>query len=248
MIAILFLAGLMVGSFLNVCIDRLPRGQSIISPPSHCDSCGRRLMPWDLVPVLSYLWLRGKCRHCQTPISPRLPLVELSNGVLFAYMGYQYELSWQLIPALLYGAIFILIFVVDLEQGLILNVVVYPGMALAIALSPLWPGVGLWGALGGGGAGFALMLAIYLAFKGGMGAGDVKLAALIGFATGFPGVFLALFLSVVLGGVTAALLLLSRRKGRKDPIAFGPFLALGAQVTLMWGPQLSQWYLAQLRL
>lgn len=246
MIAFFFLAGLVVGSFLNVCIDRLPRGQSIVNPPSHCESCGRRLTAYDLVPVLSYVWLRGRCRYCGAAISPRLPLVELITALLFAYVGYIYGLSLQLIPGLLYVALFTIIFVVDLERGLILNVVTYPGMALAVAASPLWPGVGLWGSLLGGGVGFAVLLLLYFVFRGGMGAGDVKLAALIGFATGWPMVFLALFLAVVLGGVAAAFLILLKRKRRKDAIAFGPFLALGAMVTLVWGTQLLQWYLIYL--
>ncbi|MFQ5925559.1 MAG: prepilin peptidase [Dehalococcoidia bacterium] len=245
-IALFALLGLAVGSFLNLCIDRLPLGRSIISPPSHCDACQQRLKAQHLVPLFSYLWLRGRCRYCGAHIPRRLPLVELATALLFAFLSWQYGLSLQLGMALVYGSLFLLIFVIDLEHGLVLNNLVYPGMALAFVFSFFWPELGVVRALLGGVIGFGLMLIPYLISRGGMGGGDVKLAGLIGLATGFPLIFLALFLGILSGGIVAIALLISGVKSRKEPIPFGPFLAAAAMVTLIWGPAMYQWYIGLL--
>lgn len=249
-IVVFALLGLTVGSFLNLCIDRLPLGKSIVSPPSHCDACQRRLKASDLVPLFSYLWLRGRCRYCGARISPRFPVVELATALLFAFLCWQYLLSPQLAMALLYACLFVVIFVIDLEHGLVLDKVVYPGMALAFVFSffwpgleVFWPGLGVASALLGGAVGFGLMLLPYLISRGGMGGGDVKLAGLIGLVTGFPQVFFALLLGIVGGGLVAIALLLSGVRSRKEPIPFAPFLATGAMVTLIWGPAIYNWWL-----
>lgn len=252
-IALFALLGLAVGSFLNLCIDRLPPGKSIISPPSHCDACQQRLKTLDLVPLFSYLWLRGRCRYCGAHITRRLPLVELATPLLFAFLSWQYGLSLQLAIALIYACLFLVIFVIDLEHGLVLDNVVYPGMALAFVFSffwpwteIVWPDIGVLSALLGGVIGFGLMLIPYLISRGGMGGGDVKLAGLIGLVTGFPLVFFALFLGILGGGLVAMALLISGVKSRKEPIPFGPFLAVAAMVTLIWGPAMYQWWLTLL--
>ena len=204
------LLGLAIGSFLNVCIDRLPASQSIIRLPSHCNSCNQTLMVRDLVPLFSYLWLRGRCRYCSARIPIRLPIVELATCFLFAFLTWHYGLSPQLAMALVYACIFLIIFVIDLEQGLILNAVAYPGMALAFVFSffwswpdTIWPDIGVLSALLGGAVGFSFMLLPYLISRGGMGGGDVMLAALIGLVTGFPLVFVALLLGILSGGLLA---------------------------------------------
>ena len=252
-IVLFALLGLTVGSFLNLCIDRLPLGRSIISPPSHCDACQQRLKTWDLVPLFSYLWLRGRCRYCGAHIPRRLPLVELATALLFALLSWQYGLSLQLAIALIYASLFLVIFVIDLEHGLVLDNVVYPGMALAFVFSffwpwpeLVWPDIGVLSALLGGAIGFGLILIPYLISRGGMGGGDVKLAGLIGLVTGFPLVFFALFLGILGGGLVAIALLISGVKSRKEPIPFGPFLAAAAMVTLIWGPAMYQWYIGLL--
>jgi len=252
-IVLFALLGLAVGSFLNLCIDRLPLGKSIISPPSHCDACQQRLKTWDLVPLFSYLWLRGRCRYCGAHIPRRLPLVELATALLFALLSWQYGLSLQLAIALIYASLFLVIFVIDLEHGLVLDKVVYPGMALAFVFSffwpwpeLVWPDIGVLSALLGGAIGFGLILIPYLISRGGMGGGDVKLAGLIGLVTGFPLVFFALFLGILGGGLVAIALLISGVKSRKEPIPFGPFLAAAAMVTLIWGPAMYQWYIGLL--
>lgn len=245
-IALFALLGLAVGSFLNVCCDRLPLRQSIISPPSHCGLCGKKLKVVDLVPIFSYLWLRGRCRYCGARIPLRLPLLEVGTALLFALLCWQYGLGPQLPMALIYACIFLVVFVIDLEHGLILDIVVYPGMVLALIFSFFWPELG-WPSLGvlsallGGAIGFGLMLVPYLISGGGMGGGDVKLAGLIGLAIGFPYVLIALFTAIITAGVLAIALVASRRRSRKQTIPFGPFLAAAAMVALVWGHPIADW-------
>ena len=242
--------GLVVGSFLNVCIDRLPQNKSIAYPPSHCEACQHKLSAKDLIPVFSYLRLRGRCRYCQVSIPRKLLWVELAAAVIFALLYWHYRLSPELGLMAFYACLFIVIFVIDLEHSLILNKVVYPTMVVALLLSLYpWPwfseSIGMrvaYAALGGA-IGFVVFLLIALVSRGGMGWGDVKLAALIGLATGFPLVFVAIIMAAILGGIVAVVLLVTRRRGRREMIPFGPFLAVAAMVTLLWGSNILSWYL-----
>lgn len=247
--------GLFVGSFLNVCIDRLPGGQSIISPRSHCASCHHKLGFSDLLPVFSYLWLRGRCRYCGAAIPPRIPLVEGITSLLFALLFWRFDLSVALVISLIYISLFIVIFAIDLEHMLVLNITVYPAMVLALVLSLFWPGVqaidlpGGWivgklaSSLAGGAIGLAAMALPLIIYRRGIGLGDLKLGALVGLMTGYPSVFVALLFSVVSGGLVAALLLAFRVKRRSEPIPFAPFLVTGATVGLLWGQDILKWYL-----
>jgi leader peptidase (prepilin peptidase)/N-methyltransferase len=260
LIILFALLGLAIGSFLNVCIDRLPQNKSIVFPPSHCEACQHKLAAKDLIPVFSYLRLRGRCRYCQASIPRRVFWVELATGLIFALLYWHYGLSEELGIAAFgvlafYACLFIIIFVIDLEQGLILNKVAYPGMvaALLLALYP-WPWFSesikesmvmrvAYAALGGG-IGFAIFLLIALVSRGGMGWGDVKLAALIGLATCFPLVFVAIIMGVILGGIVAVALVITKKRKRRQTIPFGPFLALTTMITLLWGSNILSWYLA----
>jgi len=244
------LLGLAVGSFLNVCIDRLPRNESIVNPPSHCSACQHKLAVKDLIPVFSYFRLRGRCRYCQAAIPRRLFWVELATGLIFAFLYWHYGLSVGLGVMAFYACLFIIIFVIDLEHGLILNKVVYPGMVVALLLALLpqswltqWTVTGVANAALGGGIGFAIFLLIALASRGGMGWGDVKLAALIGLATGFPLVFFSIIMGAILGGIVAVALVIAKKRKRRETIPFGPFLALAAMITLLWGSNILSWYL-----
>jgi len=250
LIIIFAVLGLAVGSFLNVCIDRLPSNKSIVFPPSHCEACQHKLSAKDLIPVFSYLRLRGRCRYCQASVPRRLFWVELAAAVIFALLCWHFQLSPELGVMIFYACLFIIIFVIDLEQGLILNKVVYPTMVVAflLALYP-WPWLSdsmvmrvAYAALGGG-IGFVIFLLIALVSRGGMGWGDVKLAALIGLATGFPLVFLAVIMGAILGGIVAVALMVAKKRKRREAIPFGPFLALAAMVTLLWGSNILSWYL-----
>jgi leader peptidase (prepilin peptidase)/N-methyltransferase len=256
-IVIFVLLGMVVASFLNVCCDRLPVGESIVYPPSHCSACRHRLSPKDLIPVFSYLWLRGRCRYCQAPIPRRILWVEIGTGVLFGYLYWHYMvwhhgLGIELPVILFYCCLFIVFLVIDLEHGLILNKIVYPALAVALLISVFFsiffpqstivPHIGQ--AAIGGGIGLVLFLLVVIISRGGMGWGDVKLAALIGLVTGFPLVIVALLMGIILGGLVAVLLLSLKIKKRKEAIPFGPFLSLATIVTLLWGSSILNWYLS----
>lgn len=245
------LLGLCMGSFVNVCIDRLPRRESIIKPPSHCSACNHKLGILDLVPLFSYLWLRGRCRYCRTPIPLRLPVVEGMTALLFTFLFWRFGLGLELGISLIYASLLIIIFVIDLENQLVLDKVTYPGMVLALAFSFFRPGPGVVSSLEGGAlglVGMALPLIVYRFClcerrQDGMGMGDVKLGALVGLMIGYPLVVIALLVAVITGGLVAAILLISGAKKRSDSIPFAPFLATSAMVTLIWGPAIYQWYL-----
>jgi len=237
------LLGLFIGSFLNVCIDRLPQGQSIINPRSHCAACNHKLGILDLIPLFSYLWLRGRCRYCRAHIPLRLPIVEGVTGLLFTFLYWKFGLGLELGISLVYACLLTVIFVIDLENQLVLDKVIYPGMALALAFSFFWPGLGVISSLEGGALGLVAMALPFVIYRRGMGMGDVKLGALVGLISGYPLVVIALLLSVITGGLVAATLLIFRIKKRTDPIPFAPFLATSAMVTLLWGQAICQWYL-----
>ncbi len=229
------LLGAAVGSFLNVCIDRLPRRQSLVRPGSHCDSCGAGLVWTELLPIISFLALRGRCRTCGTAISRRTPIVELLTAAIFATLSYHFGIS--LVAAILafYAAVFIVILFVDLEHGIIPDRIVYPAAAAAILFSLALPEVGPLRAVLGGLIGFGVLLAIFLVARGRVGGGDVKLAGLIGVTAGFPLVVPALVLAGLAGGLAGVILLGSRRKGLRDRVPFGPCLVMGAAFVLFLG-------------
>jgi leader peptidase (prepilin peptidase)/N-methyltransferase len=242
MVLLYALLGLVVSSFLNVCIDRLPEKASIVLPPSHCPACGRRLAPFDLIPLLSYLLLRGRCRYCGAPIPRRVLLVEAVTGLLFVLLWYHYGLSLPLLLATLYTCFFVIIFFIDLEHQLVLNRVIYPAIVVALLAVPFTPNHDVVELLVGGGIGFGLLFLIALIYPAGMGMGDVKLATFIGLVVGFPAVFAALLISFVAGGLVGGGVLLTGLKGRKDPIPFAPFLVAGGMVAMLYGQQVIEWY------
>ncbi len=256
LIVVFALVGTAIGSFLNVCIDRLPAGKSLVYPPSHCDACQHRLSLKDLIPVFSYLGLRGHCRYCRAPIPRRVFWVEVGTGLLFALTYWHYGLSAEFAVITFYCCLFIVLGVIDLEHKLILNKIVYPAAVVALIISiflplpgfidsPLpWPQI-INGIIGGA-IGFVLLSIPALVSRGGMGWGDVKMAALIGLVTGFPLVIVAILTGIVLGGLVAGFLLLFGIKKRKDAIPFGPFLSLATIAALLWGSNIINWYLGLL--
>lgn len=243
MVLLYVLLGLAISSFLNVCIDRLPEGESIVSPPSHCPACGRRLAPFDLIPLLSFILLRGRCRYCGAPIPWRVLLVESTTGLLFVLLWYRYGFSSWLLLATLYTCFFIVIFFIDLEHQLVLNRVIYPAIVVALLAIPFAPGHSAKELLLGGLIGFVLLFLIVFAYPAGMGMGDVKLATFVGLVVGFPSVFVALLISFVAGGLVGGGLLLTGLKGRKDPIPFAPFLVAGGMIAMLYGKEIMDWYL-----
>jgi leader peptidase (prepilin peptidase)/N-methyltransferase len=241
------LLGMAIGSFLNVVIDRLPAGQSLFFPASHCPSCQRRLTAIELIPVISYLWLRGHCRYCQAAIPRRVLGVEIVSGIIFASLYLHYGLGSEMVVGDFYFSLFLVLFVIDLEHHLILNTLVYPSLVVALLFSIFLSHLEVVPTIAdsaiGGAIGLGLFLLIIIVSRGGMGWGDVKMATLIGFVVGYPSVFVALFLAVVVGGLVGGLSLVFKAKSRKQSIPFGPFLSVGAMVTLIWGADLLDWYL-----
>ncbi len=231
----------------------------MLRPPSHCPTCGRRITPLELVPVLSYLMLRGRCYRCRAPIPLRVLVIEVVLGLLAGYLWWAMGISAASLLLLGFSSLFLLMAVIDLEHGIIPDVLVYPGLAAGLLLAPWWlhlglelelefwgssaPGSLLLGSLIGGAVGGGAFSLIILLYPQGMGWGDAKMAGLIGVVSGIPGVLVALLTAVLSGGLVAVLLLALGWRTRKQSIPFGPFLALGAIVALAGGKGLWCWYL-----
>lgn len=244
MTSAVILFSLCIGSFLNVCISRLPRGQSLWFPSSHCPHCRQPLNVGELIPLVSYLWQRGHCRSCGVPISRRYPLTELATAGLF-WLAWEC-LGWQLglLRAWLLAASLLVVAVVDAEHQLIpdeLNLWLgWWGLCLLpLPQAPSWSAA-LGASLGGGG----LLLALAWLSRGGMGGGDIKLLLALGPWLGWPGMALCLFFAFAGGGLVGLCLLASGRKRRGDAVAFGPFLAAAAYGVLLGGDGLWQAYAA----
>ncbi len=242
--ALFFVLGLSVGSFLCVCIDRLPNSRSIIKPPSHCESCGRKLGTLDLIPIISYLALRGKCRYCGEKIPANVLIVELVTGLLFLLFWLYYGLVLDLLFALIYGCFFIVIFFIDLKHYLVLNKVIYLAIAVALIIAAATQYGDIKVPLLGGVIGAGVLLLIVLVSRGGMGMGDVKLGAFIGLIVGYyQGVAVFLLISFILGGVIATALFLLKRKGSKEVIPFAPFLIFGGIVAMLYADAIWRFWL-----
>jgi len=245
MVAVPLLFGLVIGSFLNVVIARVPEGKSVWRPRSACPGCGAPI-PWhDNIPILSFLALRGRCRACAMVIPWRYPLVEMvtATAFVFAYILFGPTLDGAVAAALL--ATLIAITAIDLRHQIIPDVITLPGIVAGFAASLLTSRVAWLDSLIGIAVGAGIFLVIILASGGGMGGGDMKLGAMLGAFLGWKLGLLALLLGVLAGGAVAVCLLLLGRKGRKEAIPFGPYLALGGAVSLLWGDRLLAWYLGR---
>jgi leader peptidase (prepilin peptidase)/N-methyltransferase len=250
--ALVFVVGACIGSFLNVCIYRIPAGRSIVYPPSACPRCGTRIRALDNVPLLSWIWLRGRCRHCQAPISARYPLVELLTGLTALGMVLHYGWHPQAAVYFVFGAALIAITFIDLDHQIIPDVITLPGIPLALLASLLAPEVtlrdALLGVLAGGGSLYLVALGYQLLTGAeGMGGGDIKLLAMIGALVGWQGVLFTIFFSSFLGTLVGLAYILTTRRSAKARIPFGPFLAVGAVAYLFVGAQVIRWYLSWMR-
>ena len=241
------LLGLLIGSFLNVVIYRVPRGESIVTPGSHCPACGHALRAWELIPVISFLIQKRQCRSCQARISWRYPIVELLTGTLFFFTA-RLSLSTETHPArmllnLVFVAVLLALSFIDLDTFRLPDVLTLPLLGLGILGAFLIPGnpsgwESVLSALGAGG----LFWFIARVYPQGMGFGDVKLVAAMGAFLGFPSIFLAVFMGSFVGALVGIFLLLTGQKRFRQQIPFGPYLALGAIFTLFWGTQVFDWY------
>lgn len=233
--------GLAVGSFLNVVAARVPRHLSIVAPRSACPSCGTQLTWYDNIPLVSYAVLRGRCRHCSAGISWRYPAVELLTGALIAAAAWRFGFTWDFPIAAVVLSVLVVVSATDLELRVIPNAVVVPAAAVVVAANSLVHPSAEWAVAGVGAAAF--LLAAALAYPGGMGMGDVKLALLLGAACG-RSVGVALLIAMISALVPALVLLLKHgAAARKMSIPFGPFLALGGAVALFAGAPVLEWYL-----
>ncbi|MDD2273479.1 MAG: prepilin peptidase [Desulfuromonadaceae bacterium] len=243
-----FIFGTLVGSFLNVCICRLPKDESIVSPPSHCPVCSYQIRWYDNIPLLSYLLLRGKCRGCGTGISIQYPLVELLNGILTMLLFFRFGPTLLFATLFLFCSALVVITFIDIEHQIIPDEISLPGIVVGFALSFFLQGHGwlnsLLGILLGGGS---LLLVAYsyqrLTGKEGMGGGDIKLLAMMGAFLGWKAVPFIIFASSLIGSVVGVSIMLLQKKDSKLAIPFGPYLALGAVLYLFYGKALIRWYL-----
>jgi leader peptidase (prepilin peptidase)/N-methyltransferase len=240
--------GAIVGSFLNVCIHRVPKGESIVAPGSHCPHCKSPIKFYDNIPLVSYLLLGRKCRYCHGVISIQYPLVEgvtaLSSFLLFVRFG----VSWSYFFYFAFVAALIVITVIDLFHQIIPDVISLPGIGVGLLACLIFPGLpflnSLIGMLLGGGSLFVVGTLYQWLFKReGMGGGDVKLLAMIGAFLGWKAVILTILLSSLIGSITGVIVMVARGKDFKYAIPFGPFLSLGAVISLFYGQAIITWYL-----
>ncbi len=247
-----FLVGTAVGSFLNVCIHRVPRSLSLIRPQSMCPNCQTKIAFYDNVPILSYLWLRRRCRYCGAVISVRYPLVELVSGLFAVAVFDRYGFSWEgLFLFALVGALLVVTFI-DIDHQIIPDVITLPGIGVGFLASFLVRYItykeSLIGILLGGGS---LLLVAWgyqlLTKREGMGGGDIKLLALIGAFLGWKGVVFTIFAGSAIGTAAGVVVAISTGGGRRLAIPFGPFLSLGALLYLFFGTQMINWYAALMR-
>ena len=257
------LLGLLIGSFLNVCIYRIPKGESVVMPPSHCMNCGNRLTAIDLVPVFSFLFLRGKCRHCGVKISPRYAIVELFTSLTFVLLFYKYHLSLvDFIASAYFISILIAIFFIDLDHMIIPDELVIAGLIGGVPLIvynifnavQIYGDRNWWTPLLGALVGFGVLLLV--AFLGfviyktdeAMGGGDIKLFAPIGIFLGWKMTVVAFLLSVFIAAFISIILMLLGIKDRKSTIPFGPFIVIGTFLTYLYGWDILNWYIGTLNL
>ncbi len=249
---LIFIFGLCIGSFLNVCIYRLPKSKSIVHPRSMCPHCGALIRSYDNIPILSYLALKGKCRHCETSISFRYPVIELMSGIFAVGVFLKYGLTFEAVIYYAFVAALLVITFIDIDHQIIPDVITLPGIPIFFAASFALPEItvveSILGILIGGGSLFSIAWLYHLLTqKEGMGGGDIKLLAMMGAIIGWQGVLFAIFVASAVGTVSGMLLMLKNRKTMKLAIPFGPFLAIGGTAYILFGPQLIAWYFNLLR-
>ncbi|MDI6703870.1 MAG: prepilin peptidase [bacterium] len=244
---LIFILGACFGSFLNVCIYRIPKKLSIFTPRSFCVNCKTPIKPWENIPFISYILLRGKCSTCKAKISPRYFIVELLTAIIYLLVFRRFGFGLPLMTYLFFSSLLIIITFIDLEHQLILNKITHSGIILGLLASFLLPNLSLFQSLLGGLMGglviyFLHLLSLLLFRKVGMGGGDLKLAILLGVFLGWKNLLLSLLIASFTGGIVGSILIFLRIKKRTDYIPYGPYLCLGAMVVLLWGEDIISWY------
>lgn len=241
---IIFILGLVIGSFLNVCIYRIPKEESIVFPSSHCTSCNHKLMAWDLVPLFSYLFLRCRCRYCNEEISARYPSIELLNGLLYLIIYFKFGLTIITIKYCILASILVVIGIIDYDtQFVFTSTTITSGVigAIFIIVQAFAYKNGVMDLIIGGIVG-AICIGVIVFMTKGMGTGDIEVAAVCGIFLGVKGILLGLFLAIVIGGVAGIIILLLKLKKAKEKIAFVPFIAIGSLISMVWGIKILECY------
>lgn len=236
--------GLVIGSFLNVCIYRIPKGESIIFPPSHCGKCKHTLKPQDLVPVLSFIFFRGRCRYCRKKISIRYPIIESLNGILYLLVYLKFGMSLMILKYLILVSLLIVIGMIDYDsQFVFTSTTIFGGIAavIFIIIEGIIYHTDVANLILGGLLGFGI-IGIIVFITNGMGTGDIEIAIVCGLFLGAKGILLGLFLAIILGGVTCVFILAMKLKEAKERIAFGPFIGIGTMISMLWGVDILKFY------
>lgn len=237
--------GLVIGSFLNVCICRIANEESIAFPPSHCTNCGYELKAKDLIPVLSYIFLGGKCRSCKEKISIQYPIVEILNAILYIAIYLKFGFTLNLFKFCLFASLLIVIGFIDFKTKYVYNSTVVFGVVSGILFEVLeWMETKSipWNYIAGAFIGFGIIYLIVILTRG-MGEGDIDIALICGLFLGIKGILVTLFLAIILGGIVATIILIFKLKERKAEIAFGPYLAIGGIIACLYGSRLIDIYL-----
>ena len=247
-VSLVFMFGMCIGSFLNVCIYRLPSSTSIINPSrSFCPQCNNAIQFYDNIPVLSYLWLKGRCRNCKAPISLRYPLVELMTGILAIAILFKFGLTIEGVIYFVFMSSLLVITFIDIDHKIIPDIISLPGIPIGLAASFVLPAMtfksSLFGLLTGGGS-LLLVAWIYslITRKEGMGGGDIKLLGMIGAFGGWKGVIFTIFAASLTGTLVGMIVMLLKGKNLKFAIPFGPFLSIGAMSYVFFGEKVIFWY------
>ena len=242
--ALIVILGLVIGSFLNVCIYRIPKEESIAFPPSHCAKCQHNLSPIDLVPVFSYIFLRGKCRYCKEKISIRYPLIESLNGILYLILYLKFGLTLIALKYCILVSLLIVIGMIDYDtQFVFTSTTIFGGIiaSIFIVIQAIEYRSGTIDLILGGAIGFGIIGLIVFLTKG-MGEGDIEIATVCGLFLGIKGILLGLFLAIILGGTIGIIILSLKLKKAKEKIAFGPCIAIGSLISMLWGVEILKIY------
>ena len=252
---LIFILGIIIGSFLNVCIYRIPAEKSIVTGPSACQSCGARLTVIDLIPVFSWLFLGGKCRRCKARVSLQYPAIELLTGVLFVLLYLKLGVSWCLLIYAALVALLIVISMIDLKHMMIPDGLIIAGLIIGIAKLAATVFTGYFGSwlnyvIGFFAGGLPLLLialiCAYVLKKEAIGGGDIKLMAMAGLITGWKLIAVAYLTGIIAGALISIILMATKIKKRGDEIPFGPFLSLGIIISIFFGTDLINWYMGLL--
>lgn len=244
MLLFVFIFGLVIGSFLNVCIYRIPRGESICFPPSHCTHCSSRIKWYDLIPVISYIFLRGRCRNCGEKISIRYPVIELTTGALFAVIYIKFGLTFEFVKYAYLAGCLLVIGMIDYDTTDVYLKTTLTGIisGAAFAFYGWYFGYGIMNFLYGGLLGFSF-IAVIILITHGMGWGDADMCLMAGLFLGFKLTIVMLFTAVITGGIFGIILMIFKKKSKDDYIPLGPFICIASIFTVLFGQTIINWYL-----